>query len=224
MMQLINVRPFPLIEQGLNPNSDIFGTTCTFEQGKNYLVRAASGKGKSTFLHILYGLRKDFEGEAQTAIDKKNIKNIKQLSHEDWANLRARGVAMVFQDLRLFLDRTARENILLKWELNAADALGRTPPVSQLENWAKRLGIAPFLDQTAETLSYGQRQRVALVRALAQPFDYLLLDEPFSHLDAQNIEIATQIIQEACQQQKAGFVLVSLGEKYNFNYDQIFAL
>ena len=93
MMQLINVRPLPLIEQGLNPQSDIFGTTCTFEQGKNYLVRAASGKGKSTFLHILYGLRKDFEGETRTAIDKKNVKKTQQLSHDDWANLRARGIS-----------------------------------------------------------------------------------------------------------------------------------
>ena len=76
------------------------------------------------------------------------------------------------------------------------------------------------MDKTCATLSYGQRQRVAIVRALAQPFDYLLLDEPFSHLDTANIKIATDIIQEACVQQKAGLLLVSLGDAYLFDYDK----
>jgi ABC-type lipoprotein export system ATPase subunit len=238
MIQLKKIIPLPLLENGLNPRSEVFNTEgVVFEKGKNYLISAASGKGKSTLIHAIYGLRNDYEG----AVFYDN-KNLKDLNIEDWAIIRQKKMAVVFQDLRLFLHLTARENIELKLQLSLRfrnSDLGfrqnstemsnpnseiAPPSVSDLENWAKRLGIAEYLGKTCATLSYGQRQRVAIIRALAQPFDYLLLDEPFSHLDAENIQIATDIIKEACTQQNAGLILVSLGDKYAFNYDKIFQI
>ena len=233
MIQLTKVIPLPLLENGLNPASDVFNTEgVLFEKGKNYLITAPSGKGKSTLIHAVYGLRDDYQGSI--FFEKKDIRT---QSVEDWAVIRQQKLAIVFQDLRLFLNLTARENIELKRQLtdndslkntqnpqlktqNSKPATQNTPSVSDLENWSKRLGIADFLDKTAATLSYGQRQRVAIIRALAQPFDYLLLDEPFSHLDTENIKIATDIIKEACEQQKAGLLLVSLGDAYFFDYDK----
>ena len=233
MIELNNVIPLPLLENGLNPASDVFNTEGVFfEKGKNYLITAPSGKGKSTLIHAVYGLRDDYEGSI--FFEKKDIRT---QSVEDWAVMRQQKLAIVFQDLRLFLNLTARENIELKRQLTGDDSLKNTqnallktqnsklktpttPSVSDLENWSKRFGIADFLDKTAATLSYGQRQRVAILRALAQPFDYLLLDEPFSHLDTENIKIATEIIKEACEQQKAGLLLVSLGDTYFFDYDK----
>ena len=217
MIELKKVIPIPLLENGLNPHSDVFNTEGVFfEKGKNYLLSAPSGKGKSTFIHAVYGLRNDYEGEIY--FDNKNVR-----THliGDWATIRQKKCAIVFQDLRLFLHLTARENIELKRQLTTEKT---TPSVSDLENWSKRLGIADYLDKTCATLSYGQRQRVAIIRALAQPFDYLLLDEPFSHLDTENVKIATEIIKEACTQQNAGLILVSLGDKYYFNYDVIFQI
>jgi len=70
-------------------------------------------------------------------------------------------------------------------------------------------------NQKAHTLSYGQRQRVAIIRALIQPFKLLLLDEPFSHLDKKNIEIAKELIYDACDKNKAVFLLTSLGNTYD---------
>jgi ABC-type lipoprotein export system ATPase subunit len=217
MIELKNVIPLPLLENGLNPSSEVFNRGgVQLEKGKNYLISAASGKGKSTLIHAIYGLRNDYQGALFY-----NTKNLKDHTIEDWATIRQKKMAVVFQDLRLFLHLTARENIELKRQLTSEK---NTPSVSDLENWAKRLGIAEYLDKTCATLSYGQRQRVAVIRALAQPFDYLLLDEPFSHLDSENIKIATDIIKEACQQQNAGLILVSLGDKYAFNYDKIFQI
>jgi ABC-type lipoprotein export system ATPase subunit len=218
MIELKKVIPIPLLENGLNVNSEVFNNDLvTFEKGKNYLISAHSGKGKSTLIHAIYGLRNDYEGHIY--FDNKDVKNH---SIEDWATIRQKKMAIVFQDLRLFLHLTARENILLKSQLTAAEK--RDPSVQDLENWAKRLGIAEYLDKTCATLSYGQRQRVAIIRGLAQPFDYLLLDEPFSHLDVENISIATAIIKEACEAQNAGLILVSLGDVYAFNYDKIFQI
>jgi ABC-type lipoprotein export system ATPase subunit len=217
MIELKNVIPLPLLENGLNPRSEVFNTEgVQFEKGKNYLISAASGKGKSTLIHAIYGLRDDYQGTL--FYDNKNLKD---LTIEDWATIRQKKMAVVFQDLRLFLHLTARENIEIKRQLTSEKT---TPSVSDLENWAKRLGISEYLDKTCATLSYGQRQRVAIIRALAQPYDYLLLDEPFSHLDKENIDIATDIIKEACAQQNAGLILVSLGDKYAFNYDKIFQI
>jgi ABC-type lipoprotein export system ATPase subunit len=224
MIELKKVIPFPLLENGLNPRSEVFNTEGSyFEKQKNYLVSAPSGKGKSTLIHAVYGLRNDYEGTIFV-----EGKNIRTHAIDDWADIRQKKMAIVFQDLRLFLHLTARENIELKRQLTAEktdpSVSSTIPTAIDLENWSKRLGIAGYLDKTAATLSYGQRQRVAILRALAQPFEYLLLDEPFSHLDTENIKIATDIIKEACAQQKAGLILVSLGDAYYFDYDKTYQI
>ncbi len=215
MIELKNVLPIPLKEMpgGISPDSKTFGTHCQFEKGRNYLVMAPSGRGKSTLLHIIYGLRSDFEGAVHF-----NNKNIRQLESNDWAGVRQNHLSIVFQDLRLFPKLTAFENILLKSALTAAVS------EEEIMRWAGRLGVEENLEQTAATLSYGQRQRIAIIRALCQPFDFLLLDEPFSHLDEENTRKASELIMEVCEARNAGFILVSLGEKYSFRYDEIWVL
>ena len=69
--KLNNLLPHPLKEQKRLNASDIWETECFLEKGKKYLVTAPSGKGKSTFLHILYGLRKDYEG--QVVLNEKTL-------------------------------------------------------------------------------------------------------------------------------------------------------
>lgn len=211
MIELQKILPIPLKEMpgGINPASGVFDTSCVLEKGKKYLVNAASGRGKSTLLHIVYGLRSDFEGTA-----KVDGKDVHSFTANEWAACRQRKLSIVFQDLRLFPQLTAWENILLKnGQTNCASE-------AEIKNWAERLGMAPFLQQTAATLSYGQKQRIAILRAVCQPFDMLLLDEPFSHLDVENTRLASKLIAEACEKQAAGFVLVSLGEEYFFEYDK----
>ena len=211
MIELKNIVPIPLKEMpnGISPNSGVFATHCVFEQGKNYLVNASSGKGKSTLLHIIYGLRNDYEGSATI-----HGKAISGFSANDWASCRQSQLSMVFQDLRLFPQLTAIENILLK--------NGQTDHFSEreIQQMAEQLGMSPYLNQPTATLSYGQRQRIAILRALCQPFEFLLLDEPFSHLDEENTKLASDLISVACERQGAGLVMVSWGEEYFFSYDK----
>jgi ABC-type lipoprotein export system ATPase subunit len=219
MITLKQVKPMPLIENGLNTHSNIFNTEGVFQKGKKYLVTAPSGKGKSTFLHLIYGLRNDYEGD----IFFKE-KNIKQYSPDAWADLRQKQFAIVFQDLRLFLNMTGLENIKIKQDLTSTpspqEAGSRSSTVSEVEKWVERLGLAKVIHQKCETMSYGQRQRVAIIRALCQPFDFLFLDEPFSHLDTENIKIASDLILERCKLYDAGLIMVSLGDTYFFDYDE----
>ena len=132
---------------------------------------------------------------------------------EEWAEIRQKNYSIVFQDLRLFPQLTAKENILLKSNLQQYKS------ETEIKEMATRLGIEDLLDKPCHTLSFGQRQRVAIIRALSQPFDFLLLDEPFSHLDKANIHAATKLIQDECTAQGSGLIIVSLGEQYFFNYD-----
>ena len=75
---------------------------------------------------------------------------------------------------------------------------------------AEMLGMAEFLQRKAGILSFGQQQRVAIIRSLCQPFDYLLADECFSHIDHENSLKAYQVIREECDSQRAGLILTSL--------------
>ena len=114
--------------------------------------------GKSTLLHMLFGVRKDFSGIL--SIDGKDSSS---LSREDWIKIRKTSISLLFQDLCLFPNLTALENINLIPKTN--------PKAPGIEEMTEQLDITDLLHQSVATLSHGQRQRVALVRALVNLFD-----------------------------------------------------
>ncbi len=197
-----HVIPEPLASN-YNPDSAIWNREFSLEVGKQYIINAKSGKGKSTFAQIIYGTRKDYTGEV--FIDNKSIKSF---SNDELATLRQTGISILFQDLRLFNDLSAKDNVLV----NAV--LDENPSLHLIDTWANKLGVAHLLDRKVSVLSYGERQRIAIIRALIQPFDWLLLDEPFSHLDLENTQIAYALIQERAKELNAGIVFTTLGEDH----------
>lgn len=212
MIRLIDVTPEPLT--GLSHlSSDIWQSEAFFEKGRIYNVYAPSGKGKSTFIHVIYGIRKDFSGRIEI-----NGKSVYDNKEDEWADLRQKSLSIVFQDLRLFPALTSRENIRLKTELLPGE---KHPDILQL---AELLGVSSLLDRNTNTLSYGERQRIAIIRALMQPFDMLLLDEPFSHLDKENVKKASNLIVSEAQKRQAGIVVTSLNPDDQFNYDTAYKL
>ena len=213
MIELQNIIPIPLQEAQLNPETQIWKQHLTFEKGKNYLVKAPSGKGKSTFLHLIYGLRTDYQGQINW-----NGQALPTLQEKDWVTIRQEQLAIVFQNLRLFPQLSALENIQIN--INAPFH----GQAQQIREMAKRLHIENLLDKPCQHLSYGQQQRVAIIRALMQPFSFLLLDEPFSHLDSENIEAAAKLITERVAAQKASLILVSLENDYEMLFDEILIL
>lgn len=206
--QLNEIVPFPL-EGIYDSETEIWNQTVSFEQGNLYQVYAPSGKGKSTFIHALYHLRQDFTGNI--LIDERPVDSLKP---KEWAKLRQSQISIVFQDLRLFLNLTLWENIQVKLALH--------PEIEKesILEMIELLGISHLLDKKAALLSYGERQRTAVIRALSQPFDFLLLDEPFSHLDEENQKKACQLIEEECRKNEAGMIMTSLGYPYFINFDK----
>ena len=86
------------------------------------------------------------------------------------------------------------------------------------------LGIADKLDSRIDRMSFGQQQRVALIRALCQPFDFLLLDEPISHLDDMNSDIMRDIMLQEVRTQGAAVIVTSIGKHIDMNYDKCLSL
>ena len=166
-----HITPAPLAGV-IHSQSDIWDTEVTFQEGTSYLVYAPSGKGKSTFTHIMYGLRNDFVGSA--TVDGQDTRKI---TRQTWAALRQEKMSIVFQDLRLFLHLTAWENLQVKAQLYSQ------VKEDDLLAMVERLGVQHVLHKQAQFLSYGERHRVAIIRSLIQPFSFLLFDDPFSHLD-----------------------------------------
>lgn len=194
-------------------HGDVWGSRIEMKSGMRYLVNAPSGNGKSTLLSYIYGLRKDYEG--QVTVDGKNTRNLKPT---EWSKQRQTNLSMVFQDLRLFGELTAWQNIQVKRKL--ADAITQ----HDLNSMVETLGMSAFMHKQVKFLSMGQQQRVAIIRALVQPFKWLLLDEPFSHIDKENIAKAEQLILETCERNKAGLVITTLGEHYGLSYNEVLSI
>ena len=114
--------------------------------------------------------------------------------------------------MRLFPELTAWENLEVKRRLTD------TATEQQVEAWLARLGMKDKRDSLARTLSYGEQQRIAIIRALLQPFEWLLMDEPFSHLDINNRNKALELIAEVVQMNSAGMILADLDENEYFPY------
>ena len=82
------------------------------------------------------------------------------------------------------------------------------------------LGIADKVDAKVGRMSFGQQQRVAMMRSLVQPFDFILADEPISHLDDRNAEIMAKIMLDEANKQGAGVIVTSIGKHMNLNYER----
>lgn len=193
--------------------SDIWQTHCTFERGKNYLVEAHSGTGKSSMCSYIIGYRQDYIG--QILFDGQDVRPYRTT---DWTLLRQHSLSHLFQELRLFPELTAYENVEIKNQLTGFKSR------KQIEEWFERLGIADKLDQKCAFMSFGQQQRVAMIRALVQPFHFILADEPISHLDEVNSQIMADIMTEEAQRQGAGIIVTSIGKHMDLPYDKVLRL
>ncbi len=215
MFTLENLVPIPLSDQ--LSESDVWAGQCHLEASKRYFVEAPSGRGKTTFQHILYGLRQDYTGSVQLHALGQNWE-LGDLSLEQWAAIRQKELSVVFQDLRLFPKLSSWDNLQLKNKLTDYQTDDR------IREMAAQLDVAQLLDKKCGEMSYGQRQRIAIIRALCQPFRFLIMDEPFAHLDSANVARCCALIQEECDKQGSGFAVASLEERYLFEYDAVLRL
>lgn len=205
---LQHIVPIPLKEKVVEKTSDVWNTEQQFTSKEWVKIKAPSGTGKTTLTHIVYKLRNDFAGDVLW-----NGTSTKNIVGDVLAKIRQQQLSIIFQDLRLLPNLTARENIELNRVLQEPYY-----DTNKIEEMAQQLGVEHVLQQRAGLCSYGEQQRIAIVRALMQPFEILLMDEPFSHLDKKNTSIAAELIATECTKRNAGFVLTDLDDDDHFNY------
>ncbi len=181
-------------------SSEIWLNEVKLHRGVNYLVYAESGTGKSSLCSYIYGERHDYAG--RILFDGADISRFGQ---SRWSELRQKSLAYLPQQLSLFPELTVTENIEIK------NRLTNFRSAAEIGVMLERMEIADKADVRARYLSIGQQQRVAIIRALCQPFDFLLLDEPVSHLDTRNNASVAEMITEAASQQGASIVATSVG-------------
>lgn len=194
-------------------HSDVWLQDITLERGKRYLISAESGTGKSSMCSYIYGYRQDYSGTI--AFDGQDIRT---LSVSQWCDIRRRHIAYLPQDMRLFDELTAMENVQLKNRLTGYKS------EQEIKRMFEILGIADKQDSLASKLSIGQQQRVAIIRALCQPCNFILLDEPVSHLDDENNRTVARLITDEATHQGAGIIATSVGNHLKMDVDKLFNL
>ena len=207
-----NVLPHVFANNG-DIGSEVWQQDVEFAKGNTYLVEADSGKGKSTFCSYVIGYRHDYTG--QIMFDDKDIKAMRVA---DWTRVRKQNISYLFQELRLFPELTAFENVEIKNHLTGFKTR------EEIESMFERLGIIDKLNVKAGLMSFGQQQRVAMIRALFHPFDFILADEPISHLDDHNSQTMGEMMMEEARRQGAGVIVTSIGKHIDMHYDKVLRL
>jgi putative ABC transport system ATP-binding protein len=171
----------------------------TVEQGEFIVIKGSSGSGKTTLLTLLSGL--DHPTAGQLFIDGREITHA---TEEELAPLRNRDIGFVFQAFHLVPSMTARENIMLPAELKGdRDAEKRANALLQ------RVGLSDRANNLPSQLSGGEKQRVALCRALINRPKLIFADEPTGNLDTENGAIVFDQLIDLKNEHGATLVLVT---------------
>lgn len=195
------------------PMSEIWRREIVLRRGGRYLIEAASGTGKSSLCAYLFGSRVDYDGKIFF-----NNTDISTLCIAQWQEIRRRHIAYLPQELSLFPELTALQNILLKADLTSSVS------EEEVEETLSEFGIDSRKNYPVGRMSIGQQQRVAIIRAVCQPFDFIILDEPVSHLDEVNNEIAATIVERAAMRYDAAIISTSVGNQLRLPASELFKL
>jgi len=200
-------------DESRKQSSEVWGKNIRVDKGEFIKIVAPSGSGKTSLMHFLYGIRHEYKGNVSYSGNR-----IRKFGAEEFAKYRQSHISIVFQDLRLLQEQTVLQNIEIKRQLNPYH------PHEKIREMAERLGIGSKLSFKAKICSYGEQQRVAIIRSLMQPFDFLLLDEPFSHLDNKNSENAMELMVEEARKREASIVFADLERIDYYPFTRIFHL
>ena len=209
---LNNVKPKYMSESEVAGSDIYLQPSVVFEQGRKYMVCARSGHGKTSLLNFIYGISDQYDGSIERKAESGKRKA------ESGERLRLSVLSYMFQDLGLFPELTAMENVQLKNRLTDFKSDG------EIERMLDALLPEGKKHQPVATLSLGQRQRVAAVRALCQPMRFLLLDEPFSHLDHDTAAQVAAMISAEVERQGAGLIVTALDPTDLFRFDKTMRL
>lgn len=149
----------------------------------------ASGSGKTTLLNLIAGFDKDYKGSI-----KINDLDISNLTPDELCKYRFNNVGFVFQSYNLLKGYTAIENVLMGIHLK--NNISKEEKIKKASSLLTRLGLEKQINQNIESLSGGEKQRVAITRALINDPEIILADEPTGALDSESSKVIMEILKE----------------------------
>ncbi len=199
------------------PNSDfnLAVGTLSIEKGSRTAVIGPSGFGKTTLLNLIAGILQPQRGDV-----KVNGTNVSQLSDSDCRNFRIREIGFVFQDFKLLEYLSVLDNILLPFRINRSLEMSKDIKSVAIDT-AASLNIEDKLAKHPSRLSHGERQRVAICRALVNKPAIILADEPTGNLDPDNKAHIMQILFDYVDNYDSTLVTVTHDHELLKDFQQI---
>jgi len=180
-------------------------------RGEQVVLLGASGGGKTTLLNVIAGLRTPDGGKV--LIDGTDVSALPEAARD---RFRAERIGFVFQTFNLLPAFSALENVLLGMSFGGAKA-----DRSRAKELLGRVGLSHRLHNRPAQLSVGERQRVAVARALANKPSLMLADEPTANVDAANQQTVLDLVRDACREQNVSLLLVTHSPQVAEQFDRV---
>jgi putative ABC transport system ATP-binding protein len=173
------------------------------QTGTKAAVVGPSGAGKTTLIHLMAGILKPQKGSI-----KVGDVTLGAYSESDLLDYRIATMGLIFQEFKLLEYLSVLENILLPYRLNNILKL-QAETRTRAEELAREVGLEDKLGRYPKKLSQGERQRVALCRALITRPSLLLCDEPTANLDPDNRDKILDLLLGYCRDENASLIMVT---------------
>jgi len=187
----------------------------TVQRGERVALIGPSGSGKTTLLSLLAGILVPRSGHVRV-----NQQEVSSLDDRSRREFRLRTTGLVFQEFELLEYLTVLDNILLPYRISGALTLNGTVH-QRSATLAQQVGIADKLRRFPSQLSQGERQRIAVCRALLPQPPVILADEPTGNLDPTNRDRVLGIIFDYVREQQATLVLVTHEHELLSRFDRV---
>ena len=187
------------------------------KSGESIAIMGDSGSGKSTLLNVLSGLERFDSGSMVW-----NRQSMTKASLNYYAHRRVGFIGFIFQSFHLIPDMNVYENLMLSAKISSS--LPESQIKDSIFNLLERVNLQDCTKQSVETLSGGEKQRVAIVRALLNDPSVIFADEPTGNLDDRSSSIVFQMLLDLVKEKNKSLILVTHNQQFGQELDRTLTL
>lgn len=210
------VKRFKAAEKGEEEITILNGIDLCLKQGESTAIIGKSGSGKSTLLHIAGGL--DAPSAGQVLCNGVDFASLDDKKRSELRNLH---IGFIFQANLLLEDFNALENVMAPSMIAGKSLKECKPRALEL---LQKLGLSDRLSHLPSQLSGGEKQRVAICRALMNEPEVIMADEPTGALDEENAQEVEKILLDLVKQEGRSLLLVTHNQDFAFQCDNVYLL